>query len=391
MIHVNKLNNSQSFSDSEYDSRWVKLREAMGRQDVQALLVTSPENIYYLVGLNHQGYFAFTMLIVPRKGEAIIVARAHEQATINAQVQRARHVGFKEDDDPAASVTESLRELRLDSARIGIEKDHMFLPPDIAERIQADLPLAEWVDASGAVEKLRLVKSRAELAYTRQAAEISDKAMSTAIETARAGVNEKEIAMKVYETMIDSGGDYPGFVPFIRTNETIPLGHATWRDRVLQNGDVLFIELSGCVRRYHAPIIRQIYIGEPHSRAIRAEPVAIEAHQALFQTLEPGVVGGEVYAAWQNVVDDALGHKSTKGVHCGYTVGIGFPPSWVGGSTVVGLRPNGTLLIKEGMVFHLLTWLNGSDIGDYALSDTAIVTTSGCEVLTSVIRSITVK
>ena len=365
------------FPDSEYASRWSSTRRAMAERDLDALLITSPENIYYLAGLSHQGYFAFTMLVLPRDGEALVVARAHEEATIAAQVRQARHIGFGEDDDPADAVIQALRTARLDSARLGIEKDHMFFPPGIAERAQAALPSADWVEASGLVEDLRLYKSPLEIDCTRQAAAISDAAVTAAIESARSGVNETDVAVAAYSAMIGAGGELPGFVPFIRTNEAICQAHTTWRHRIMGDGDTLFVELAGCARRYHAPMTRQIYIGRAPARAIQAEPVALEAFQASVAALKPGAVSGDVYAAWQGVVDRALG--------------IGFPPSWVGGSIVVGMRPNGTVAIREGMVLHLITWLNDSDVGDYVLSDTVVVTATGCDVVTSTPRNLTVR
>ena len=379
------------FPDSEYASRWSSTRRAMAERDLDALLITSPENIYYLAGLSHQGYFAFTMLVLPRDGEALVVARAHEEVTIAAQVRQARHIGFGEDDDPADAVVQALRTARLDSARLGIEKDHMFFPPGIAERAQAALPSADWVEASGLVEDLRLYKSPLEIDCTRQAAAISDAAVTAAIESARSGVNETDVAVAAYSAMIGAGGELPGFVPFIRTNEAISQAHTTWRNRIMGDGDTLFVELAGCARRYHAPMTRQIYIGWAPARAIQAEPVALEAFQASVAALKPGTVSGDVYAAWQGVVDRALGHPGPHRPHCGYTLGIGFPPSWVGGSIVVGMRPNGTVAIREGMVLHLITWLNDSDVGDYVLSDTVVVTATGCDVVTSTPRNLTVR
>ena len=42
-----------------------------------------------------------------------------------------------------------------------------------------------------------------------------------------------------------------------------------------------------------------------------------------------------------------------------------------------GIRPDGRMVIREGMVFHLMSWLVGSAIGDYLVSDTAVITATG--------------
>src|SRR3546814_6341952 len=50
----------------------------------------APENIFYLTGLDHWGYFAPHMLIVPLQGEVVLVTRAMERVTIANQVRNAR-------------------------------------------------------------------------------------------------------------------------------------------------------------------------------------------------------------------------------------------------------------------------------------------------------------
>jgi len=94
-----------------------------------------------------------------------------------------------------------------------------------------------------------------------------------------------------------------------------------------------------------------------------------------------------VYAAWQEVVDRGLGHDRYRRHHCGYLTGIGFPPSWVGGSAVVGLRHDSVLVIRAGMVFHVLSWLFGQEPADYVISDTVLVTADGGEILTTTDRT----
>ena len=53
---------------------------------------------------------------------------------------------------------------------------------------------------------------------------------------------------------------------------------------------------------------------------------------------------------------------------------------------VMGLRHDSNLVLRPGMVFHLLSWLMGSGRGDYFVSNTAVLTDAGCEVLTKTPR-----
>jgi len=99
--------------------------------------------------------------------------------------------------------------------------------------------------------------------------------------------------------------------------------------------------------------------------------------------MKPGVLSGDVYNAWHEIVA-AAGMPDYHRHHCGYMVGIAFPPSWVGGSMVVGLAPNSKIELKVGMVFHLHSWFTDTGgKGDYLVTNCAMITENGCEILTT--------
>lgn len=386
-----------AFPASDYAERVARVRALMAqdRYDLDALIVTSPENIYYLVGLSHQGYFAFTMLLVPREGELTLLTRRMEAYTISQQAPDSDHIGYGDDEQAGTSAVETLRARGIIADRIGVDRSSMFLPAGIWEDLEEGLPGVHWVDTSrspstasrfrtGLVDEVRLVKSEAELEYIRRAAVISDRAMSAGIATAGVGVNEKEVAAAVYREMILGGGEYPGFVPLIRSSENLLEEHSTWRDRDLEPGEKLFLELSGASARYHAPLTRMAYIARAEPGAAAARDLALAALDAVVEALKPGVETGAVYDTWQQVVDEGLGHDQLRRHHCGYSVGIGFPPSWVGSSTVLGIRRGGKVEIAAGMTFHILSWITDANLGDYFVSDTAVVGETGSEIITTV-------
>ncbi len=387
---------SGAFTAEEHQQRIAQVRELMsvGEHDLDALVVTSPENIYYLIGLTHQGYFAFTMLLLPREGDPSLLTRRMEAYTISQQAPDIDHTGYGDDEEAGAAAVGVLRANGISSGRVGVDRSSMFLPAGIWEDIEQGLPGVQWVDTSrspstatrfraGLVDEVRLVKSVAELDYIRRAAAISDRAVSAGMDVAGVGVNEKEVAAAVYNEMILGGGEYPGFVPLIRSSETLLQEHSTWRDRYLQPGEKLFLELSGASARYHAPLTRMAYIARAETDAEQAQSLALAAFDAVVGALRPGALTGEVYQAWQTVVDEGLGHDRLRRHHCGYSVGIGFPPSWVGSSTVLGIRREGRVRVAEGMTFHVLSWITDPILGDYFVSDTVVVGEEGSEVITT--------
>lgn len=374
------------FPQAEYEQRLNNLRQLMVERDLDACLISSPENIFYLSGLSHMGFFAFHLLIVPQDGKMAIICRSMEQVTVEKLVikpGRADFYGFADSVDPVPFTCDVLRQMGFTTGQLAAEKSSLFLPPRIAEGIAVQLPQAHVGDCSGLVDGLRQIKSNRELTYTRQAATVSDVMMRAARETAVAGVTEQEVAAEVHRAMLLAGGTYPGFSPFIRASPTLGEEHRTWSDHTLQPGEALFVELAGCVNRYHAPMGRLIYIASAPDSTEAMAQLCLDAFNRIVNTIRPGVTASQVYQAWQDVVD-AAGLSHYRRHHCGYMTGIGFPPSWVGGSTVIGLRHDSNLELQAGMVFHLMSWLMGAGQGDYFVSDTAVVTEDGCEVITGV-------
>jgi Xaa-Pro dipeptidase len=366
---------------NEHIDRVAATQRAMAQQNLDVLCLTGPEDIYYLSGLDHQGYFAFTMLVVPATGQPVVVARHMEATTMRVQVPQVRHQPYRDFEDPADAVLSVLR-AQPDVARVGVDEAGMWFPVEIHHRVAAGLPGAQLVDGSRIVPELRSVKSPTEQACIREAAALSSRGINVGIEAIAVGVNARDVAAAVYAEMIGHGSDPPGCAPFIRFRDALLQEHRGWEDRAIAEGDSVFFELSASVKRYHAPLTRMVYVGEPPPGTDRAGRIASDALDAVTAALRPGVPAGSVYAEWQRVVDEGLGHRDYRRHHCGYQVGIGFPPSWVGGPHVVGLRSDATWPVEEGMTFHVLSWLLDQQPADFVLSDTVLATAQGGEVLT---------
>jgi Xaa-Pro dipeptidase len=162
---------------------------------------------------------------------------------------------------------------------------------------------------------------------------VTSAGMAAAVAALADGVPEAEVAAASTAAMIRAGGEPPGFGPFIRPGTRIGEEHATWGEGRLRGGEPVFVELSGCVGRYHAPTGRLLRTGPVGPADAAMTETAGEAFAAAVAALRPGARAREVYAAWQAVVDAAgLGHYRRH--HCGYLFGIGVPPSWTGDAFV---------------------------------------------------------
>lgn len=376
---------SPAFPAAELADRLVKVRRAMARYDLDGLTISVPENIYYLTGLDHWGFFACHVLIVPLDGPLALVARAMERITVENQVTNADFYGHGDGEELSDYFFQALNDLGLTNARLGIEKRSLFLTPRHAEGIFAASEGAHWKDASGLIDDIRLVKSPLEQDYTRKAAAAADAGTQAAIEAVRDGASDREVAAECHRAMILAGSEYPGFGPFIRPTRRLGEEHTTWCGDRFEAGDAVFLEVGAAYRKYQAPMGRLVFVGKAPRLAEQAAELSVAGMRAITDSIVPGATAGEVYAAWERVARNA-GLEDYHRHHCGYLVGIGFPPSWTGGSMVTSLAPNSSLVLKTGMVFHAHSWFTNTGLGDdfsYFVSNTVMLTNDGCEVLTS--------
>jgi Xaa-Pro dipeptidase len=364
----------------------MSVSPAFPKEELAARLenVRLAENIYYLTGLDHWGFFACHILVVPRDGRPILVARAMERITAENQVANADFYGHADHEELSDHVVRALKSLGLMTARLGMEKRSLFLTPRHAERILEAASQAQWHDASGLVDDVRLVKSPLEQEYTRKAAEAADAGTQAAIEAIRDGASDYEVAAECSRAMILAGSEYPGFGPFIRPTRRLGEEHTTWRGDSFHDGDAVFLEVGAAYRKYQAPMGRLVYVGHAPKPAEAAAALSIAGMQAIVEAIKPNATAGEVYAAWEQVARDA-GLGDYRRHHCGYLVGIGFPPSWTGGSMVTSLAPKSPRKLQAGMVFHAHSWFTDTGRGDdfsYFMSNTVLLTETGGEVLT---------
>jgi Xaa-Pro dipeptidase len=371
------------FTAGEIARRHQVTRRELAARQLDGAVFASPENVFYLTGLDHWGYFAPHLLFVPLEGRAVLVTRAMERVSVEKQVASAEFRGHSDSETAADVMAAALRERGFASKRLGLEYWASGMSHGLAMALQSQGE-SEWADVSGLVDRLRLVKSAEEQAFMRKAACVTEAAASAAIATIADGVAEREVAAECLAAMTRAGGHPPGFGPFIRPGNRLGEEHATWGDGTYRDGDLVFLELAGCVSRYHAPLGRIVRLGAPSDADAAMAQLSRKAFAAVLEALRPGNQARDVYAVWQAVVNDA-GLSHYRRHHCGYAVGIGFPPSWTGGNSVTGLRRDSNLAIEIGMSFHILSWLMGTGRGDDFISNTVLVTEEGAEVLTSAV------
>jgi Xaa-Pro dipeptidase len=375
-----------AFARAEYEARMAKLRAALAARHLDAAIFTGPENIFYLTGQQTPGYYAFQCLIVPATGTPLFLLRQLELANFLRNSFIDAYETYGDGGTPAALLLDALRRFDLPGGRIAIEKGGWFLPITFYETLSAAIGIAE--DASGLVEQLRRVKSPAELAALEESARQADAGIAAGLAAIRAGASENDLVAEMMRAAIAAGAEYVGMEPLVASGPRSGVPHATWRRRRLETGDCVFLEMAGCFNRYHAGLMRTAWLGEPPPLARRIEAVVQEAMAAVRDTAKPGVTCAAVHRAAQTVID-AHGMTERYRKRSGYSLGIAFAPDW-GEWQVLSLFDGVEVPLQPGMCFHVPIALREYGAFTVGLSESIVITETGCRILSTVPRRISV-
>jgi Xaa-Pro dipeptidase len=371
-----------AFFKTEYDARVGKARGALAAAGIDVLIATGPENIFYLTGQQTPGYYSFQALVLPVDGEPIFVLRQLEYYNFVANTFITDAEVYQDGDEPVSFLVDVINKKGLASKRVAIDKRGWFLPIAAYEMLQAKLGTV--ADAAGVVERLRAVKSPAEVEKIATAARYVDAAMCAGLGTVKAGVRDNDLVSAMMGAAISAGSEYVGMEPLTSVGRRTGVPHGTWRRGRLGAGEPAFLEMAACHDRYHAALMRSAWVGKVPEKALDMERVCQDALAAALDAIRPGEPCEAPHLACQAAIDKA-GYTDNFKKRAGYSIGISFAPDW-GEGGILSLYTGVKTQLQPGMTFHIPPALRIYGQFTVGVSETVVVTQTGYRVLGSVPR-----
>ncbi len=369
------------FERNEFDARQQRTCERLNAENLDGLLMFRQESMYYLTGYDTQGFVYFQCLVMTADGQFVLLTRAPDlrQARHTSTIDDVRIWVDREGADPAAELKDLLAGMGLQGKRLGIELESYGLTGRSWERLRTTLDgFCHLEDASDLVNRLRVVKSPAELDFMQESAELGDRAHAAARDIAGPGVSEGDILAAMQGAIFSGGGDYPAGHSIVGSGENALLCRYYTGRRTLSDNDQLMLEFAAAYRHYHACQMCTILIGKPDPAHVAMHDACGEALSACQTTLKPGATMGDVFDAHAGVMDNH-GYKAHRLNACGYSIGSTFPPNWM--DWPMFFHGN-SVVIEPHMTFFLHMILMDSDSGRaMALGESVVVTGAGCDPL----------
>lgn len=386
------------FSAAEYSRRLDLSRVAMAAANLDVLFVTDPSNQAWLTGYDGWSFYVHQGVILPLNGDPIWWGRKMDGFGALRTVWMADDKIISYSDDFVQSATchpmedlgRHLTELGFANSRIGVEMENYYYSAKAHDVLAKALPQATLVDATALINWQRLIKSPEEIGFIRKAALISEKIIRLAIEKAEPGLRKNDLVAAISQAAIqgvgDDWGDYPAIIPLTPSGQDATAAHLTWDGQPMKSGEATFFELSGCYRRYHAPLCRTVHLGKPDQGILDASYALTEALEAGLHVARAGNrccdIANALHASLAKAGIDRTGR-------CGYAVGLSYPPDW--GERTASIRESDKTVLQPGMIFHFMPGLWMSDWG-LETTETILITENGtAETLCNVERKMFVK
>jgi Xaa-Pro aminopeptidase len=339
-----------------------KLRAQFSELGIDGMLVTNEYNRRYMTGFTGTAGVA---LIGLKQAVFITDFRYVEQAT--KQVE-----GYEIVQHTNGIIEEVAKQAeKMGIKKLGIEQEHVSYAMFKAYEKAVS---AQLVPISGAVEKLRLIKSEAEIKILKEAAEIADAAFRHILDFIRPGIREIDVANELEFFMRKQGATSSSFDMIVASGVRSALPHGVATDKVIEKGEFVTLDFGAYYKGYCSDITRTIAVGEVSDELKRIYDVVLQAQLRGVEGIRAGMTGREADALTRDYIS-ACGYGEYFGHSTGHGLGMEVHES-------PALSMKSEMILQPGMVVTVEPGIYIAGLGGVRIEDDIVITTDGNERLT---------
>jgi Xaa-Pro dipeptidase len=355
-----------------------RLAAMMIEAGVDAAVVTTPENVFYLSGYptlptsgnpilySLRNVFPFS-LVLDRSGKRTLICWAFSVQDVDVAVDEVVtfHDRRSASEALAATLSRSLGE-NAGPPRIGVES---AAPYDLVCGLRASIADAEIVPVmTQALLSCRRVKTEQEIRLLRRSVQIAEGALERVLAALTPGMSRLAATRLAKQAVLDLGGDGVGHVTmsFGGANPEIAI------DEPLRDGALAVIDIGAKFEGYTSDCRRYAFLGDA------LPPVLAERHATMCgivaqvaSHLVPGASYAEVLQAGRDCLTRAGRPLPPRFTHVGHGIGLETEEEWFDDD------PGQT--VAEGMVAAIELYTPAEPLGNVGDEETYVVRVGGPE------------
>lgn len=357
-----------------------RLVELLEKEELGALVLTSPESVYYFTGYTAlptsgnpilyslRNVFPYSV-VVERNGDRHLICWGFSVQDVEPDAEQVvsfndRLEAFKKLEDVLMDALQS--STSKGSRRIGIEAS---CPYSVA-RLMDGLGGVETVPVDSLLLSLKRRKSPAEVELLRKSVEIAEAAVERVFAELRVGSSRLAMMALAKQEVLRLGGDAVGHV-------TMSFGHANPEiaiDETLQPGDLVVVDVGAKYRDYTSDCRRYGYVGEVPEAVAERHRQMCEVVAEIGAALQPAATFSSLMALGQNGFATRAVPLLGRFTHVGHGIGLETEEEWI--------DDDSSRSIEAGMVVAIEVYAEVDGHGAIGDEETYVVWPDGPEQLT---------
>jgi len=359
---------------------------AMRREEIESLVITRRQDVQYLTGYRCTGHSVPVGCIISENHQPqLIISEFREDTLVGESILAKVHTFSSSltDDWYRAqghsywnAIINAINELNLSKGMIGLQFD--WLSVRELDTLKTSLPDAGFRDFSQQLWKLRYIKDAAEIDAIRQAVNVAEIGVRTALEIVVSGKSEDQASLEIESAMRGAGGQKRGIRAAVLSGESARYPFAQPRPTRIRSEDFVVLDITVSHSGYFAEVARTIHLGQPTEQQRKLFEYVLNSMNVAEKAMRPEV-------SIEDLTKQIL-KKSGKN----FPIDTLIQP--IGSSIGLDLREppyitsENSFSLKEGMVFTLHPTGYAPGVGAAKVADVILVTSDGVENLASLAR-----
>jgi len=275
------------FPEKEYLDRYERAYALMKRDGLDALVISEKNNYWYFSGLISYQLDHIQrpqICFLPKGGKPMLLVYGNDKAKAKALPWVGEVRAYVDVPFPEEMIAGCLKAMGLGEAKLGFElgdDQRLGIPANYLLRLTEALPKAQIKDGTAALTEMRLIKSPQEIEFMRKACDISMKAYDRCLPQLRPGMTRREVADKLYISMIEEGA-HPRHPGFLMLNAS-----TRYDDRRYDKGDRMIADFGACYEGYYGDITRMAIFGPASEEQKKDHRMACDVIQLCFDAMQP--------------------------------------------------------------------------------------------------------
>jgi len=372
-----------TFSNEDMEERLSKLRKLMSDRGLDAVLFTSIQNVNYFGDFLYCAFGRSYGLIVSAEDTVIVAANIDG----GAPWRRARGDAIAYTDWHRDNFFHAVETRVGRGRRVGLEYDHLSV--ENFAKLRDALPDCDFVDVSGSVMALRMIKSAAEIALITEGARIADIGGAACVEAVAEGVPEYVVALHATEAMVRAiatrfpDAELRDSWTWFQSGPNTDGAHNPVTTRRIQRGDILSLNCFPMIAGYYTALERTLFCAEASARHRALWEINCAVHRRGLELIRPGARCCDIAAALNEIYRE---HELLPYRTFGYGHSFGVLCHYYGREAGLELREDVETVLEPGMVISMEPMImipeEEEGAGGYREHDILVVTENGAENLT---------